>query len=141
MAQLPTGTVTFLFTDIEGSTQLLQRLGPAYAQALGEHQTLLRAAFAEHGGVEVDTQGDAFFVAFASAPEAVAAARLLGAAATLRETIGVPQPVYWRRDTEEAVAPARAALEEEQWAVAFAAGQVLSLEEAIAEALGDSGQG
>ena len=71
---LPTGTVTLLFTDIEGSTKLLQRLGAQYARALGEHQTLLRAAFAAHGGTEVDTQGDAFFVAFPSAPEAVAAA-------------------------------------------------------------------
>jgi predicted ATPase/class 3 adenylate cyclase len=71
---LPTGTVTFLFTDIESSTRLQQRLGPSYAQALGEHQALLRDAFAAHGGAEVDTQGDAFFVAFASAPEAVAAA-------------------------------------------------------------------
>ncbi len=74
MAQLPTGTVTFLFTDIEGSTRLLQRLGEDYARALGDHQTLLRAAFAAHDGAEVDTQGDAFFVAFATAPAAVAAA-------------------------------------------------------------------
>src|SRR5690348_5481843 len=71
---LPTGTVTFLFTDIEGSTQLLRRLGAEYARALGEHQALLRAAFAAHDGAEVDTQGDAFFVAFATAPQAVAAA-------------------------------------------------------------------
>jgi predicted ATPase/class 3 adenylate cyclase len=71
---LPAGTVTFLFTDIEGSTRLLQQLGPAYAAALVQHQALLRAAFVAHGGVEVDTQGDAFFVAFASAPQAVAAA-------------------------------------------------------------------
>ena len=74
MPDLPTGTVTFLFTDIEGRTRLLQRLGPDYARVLGEHQALLRAAFAAHGGVEVDTQGDAFFVAFATAPEALAAA-------------------------------------------------------------------
>jgi predicted ATPase/class 3 adenylate cyclase len=74
MAQLPTGTVTFLFTDIEGSTKLLQRLGDAYASVLGEHQALLRAAFAAHDGIEVDTQGDAFFVAFPTAPQAVAAA-------------------------------------------------------------------
>jgi predicted ATPase/class 3 adenylate cyclase len=79
---LPTGTVTFLFTDIEGSTRLLQRLGPAYALALGEHQARLRAAFAAHGGREVDTQGDAFFVAFATAPDAVmAAAEATGALA------------------------------------------------------------
>jgi predicted ATPase/class 3 adenylate cyclase len=74
VAQLPTGTVTFLFTDIEGSTHLLQQLGDRYAEALGEHQALLRATFATHGGVEVDTQGDAFFVAFPTAPAAVAAA-------------------------------------------------------------------
>ncbi|MGO8948870.1 MAG: ATP-binding protein [Ktedonobacterales bacterium] len=74
MSQLPTGTITFVFTDIEGSTKLLQRLGPEYARVLGEHQALLRAAFAAHGGVEVDTQGDAFLVAFPTAPAAVAAA-------------------------------------------------------------------
>jgi predicted ATPase len=73
--ELPTGTVTFLFTDIEGSTRLLRDLGDAYANALAEHRRLLRDAFAAHGGVEVDTQGDAFFVAFARAAEAVAAAR------------------------------------------------------------------
>ena len=74
MRTLPTGTVTFLFTDIEGSTKLLQRLGDEYARALGEHQALLRAAFAAHDGAEVDTQGDAFFITFASASAAVAAA-------------------------------------------------------------------
>ena len=71
---LPTGTVTFLFTDVEGSTRLLQELGDRYAEVLGEHRRALRDVFARHGGVEVDTQGDAFFVAFAKASEAVAAA-------------------------------------------------------------------
>jgi class 3 adenylate cyclase/tetratricopeptide (TPR) repeat protein len=71
----PTGTVTFLFTDIEGSTQLLQRLGaPGYAQAITQSQALLRSIWAAHGGAEVDTAGDGFFVAFDSAPEAVVAA-------------------------------------------------------------------
>ncbi|HEY6104284.1 MAG TPA: adenylate/guanylate cyclase domain-containing protein [bacterium] len=73
---LPAGTVTFLFTDVEGSTKVLHELGPlAYADALTEHRRLVREAVARHGGVEVDTQGDAFFVAFATAPSAVAAAR------------------------------------------------------------------
>lgn len=71
---LPSGTVTFLFSDIEGSTRLLQRLGPRYVEALNDHQRLLRAAWAAHNGVEVDTQGDAFFVAFSRALDAVAAA-------------------------------------------------------------------
>jgi predicted ATPase len=76
MRRLPAGTVTFLFTDIEGSTRLLHRLGAdAYADALTQHRTLLRAAFARHGGVEVDTQGDAFFYAFETAPCALVAAR------------------------------------------------------------------
>jgi len=74
MRQLPTGTVTFLFTDIEGSTRLLHELGDDYAEALGEHRRVLRKAFERHGGVEVDTQGDAFFVAFARAKEALEAA-------------------------------------------------------------------
>jgi predicted ATPase/class 3 adenylate cyclase len=73
MRELPRGTVTFLFTDIEGSTRLLDELGDGYADVLAEHRRLLRDAFAGHGGVEVDTQGDAFFVAFGSAADAVAA--------------------------------------------------------------------
>src|SRR5499427_3515004 len=71
---LPTGVVTLLFTDVEGSTRLLQELGDEYGEALHEHRRRLRAAFAEQEGVEVDTQGDAFFVAFARASDAVAAA-------------------------------------------------------------------
>jgi predicted ATPase/class 3 adenylate cyclase len=74
-AELPTGTVTFLFTDIEGSTRLLHALGAeAYGNALAEHRRLLRDAFAEHDGVEIDTQGDAFFIAFPTAEGAAAAA-------------------------------------------------------------------
>jgi predicted ATPase len=73
-AELPTGTVTFLFTDIEGSTRLLQELGDGYGDALAEHRRALREAWERHEGVEVDTQGDAFFVAFARATDAVAAA-------------------------------------------------------------------
>jgi predicted ATPase/class 3 adenylate cyclase len=68
--ELPTGTVTFLFTDIEGSTNLLHELGDRYADALKEHRQLLRDAFQANGGVEVDTQGDAFFVAFERATDA-----------------------------------------------------------------------
>jgi class 3 adenylate cyclase len=74
--ELPTGTVTFLFTDVEGSTRLLDELGnEAYADALAEHRTLLREAFAAYGGIEVDRQGDAFFCVFSSARDAVACAR------------------------------------------------------------------
>ena len=74
MPDLPTGTVTFLFTDIEGSTRLLKSLGARYAEALEEHQRILRAAFEEAGGREIDTQGDAFFVAFSRAKDAATAA-------------------------------------------------------------------
>nr|MBA3788259.1 adenylate/guanylate cyclase domain-containing protein [Actinomycetota bacterium] len=75
MPELPSGTVTFLFTDVEGSTKLLHELGArAYAEALAEHRRVLREAFTTHGGVEVDTQGDAFFVAFPTAPGALQAA-------------------------------------------------------------------
>ena len=74
MAELPTGTVTFLFTDIEGSTKLLHELGDDYAAVLAEHRRILREAFTTHEGIEVDTQGDAFFVAFARVTDAVAAA-------------------------------------------------------------------
>src|SRR6266566_7380693 len=74
MHHLPMGTVTFLFTDIEGSTQLLQRLGERYPSILEECRHLLRLAFQKDGGHEVDTQGDAFFVAFARASDAICAA-------------------------------------------------------------------
>jgi YVTN family beta-propeller protein len=74
MSELPTGAVTFLFTDIEGSTRLLKQLRDRWPEALAQHQRLLRAAFAAHGGREVDTQGDSFFVAFARARDAVLAA-------------------------------------------------------------------
>jgi len=73
MSQLPTGTVTFLFTDIEGSTRLLQQVGEGYASVLSECRDLLRAAFRGQQGHEVDTQGDAFFVAFARASDAISA--------------------------------------------------------------------
>ena len=76
MPALPEGTVTFLFTDIEGSTRLLHDLGPTrYADALAEHRRILREAAAAHGGVEVDTQGDAFFIAFPTPAGAAAAAQ------------------------------------------------------------------
>jgi predicted ATPase len=75
MRDLPSGTVTFLFTDVEGSTRLLHELGTeAYADALATHRRVIRDACAAHGGVEVDTQGDAFFFAFPTAPAALAAA-------------------------------------------------------------------
>src|SRR5438477_7175290 len=70
---LPTGVVTLLFTDVEGSTKLLREIGDAYTEALHEHRRVLRSAFAANHGVEIDTQGDAFFVAFARASDAVGA--------------------------------------------------------------------
>jgi predicted ATPase/class 3 adenylate cyclase len=71
---LPHGTVTFLFTDVEGSTRLLQELGDEYADVLADHRRALREEFARHGGVEIGTEGDSFFVAFAKASDALAAA-------------------------------------------------------------------
>src|SRR5262245_6993772 len=70
----PAGTVTFLFSDIEGSTQLLHRLGDKYAQALEEQRAIMRAAFQQFAGYEIDTAGDGFFVAFSRAQDGVAAA-------------------------------------------------------------------
>ena len=74
MAGLPTGTVTFLFTDIEGSTRLLQELGDRYAAVRDEHAAIVRHAIEAGGGVEVSTEGDSFFVAFPSPVGAVRAA-------------------------------------------------------------------
>src|SRR4029079_19693709 len=77
-SDLPSGTVTFLFTDVEGSTKLLHELCPAgYADELAEHRRSLREAFTAEGGVEVDTQGDAFFVAFPTELGALSAARAI----------------------------------------------------------------
>ena len=94
MAQdLPSGTVTFLFTDIEGSTRALAELGSeAYAAALAEHRRVIREAYAAEGGVEVDTQGDSFFIAFPTAMGALAAAiaaQSALAAGSLRVRMGV----------------------------------------------------
>ena len=75
MTTLPGGTVTFVFTDIEGSTRLLQELGDeAYGRVSGDHRRLVREAFGAHGGTEIDTQGDAFFFSFPRARDAVAGA-------------------------------------------------------------------
>lgn len=75
MAQLPRGTVTLLFTDVEGSTRLLQELGrERYVKALGAHRRLLRDAFGRHNGIEVEMKGDSFYFAFAQARDAAAAA-------------------------------------------------------------------
>jgi class 3 adenylate cyclase len=74
MSALPAGTVTFLFTDIEGSTQLLQELGDAYGQVVDDHRRLMRASMSEHSGTEIDTQGDAFFFSFTRAKDAAEAA-------------------------------------------------------------------
>ena len=74
MPALPSGTVTFVFSDIEGSTALLKRLGERYDGVLADHRRLMRECFTERGGVEIDTQGDAFFFAFPRARDAVAAA-------------------------------------------------------------------
>ena len=90
---LPSGTVTFVFTDIEGSTRLLRELGgEGYAEALGEHRRVLRGAFYARGGVEVDTQGDAFFFVFNSAAGAVTAAEVAQralASGSIRVRMGV----------------------------------------------------
>jgi predicted ATPase len=93
MPALPSGTVTFLFTDVEGSTRLLHSLGAeGYAEALHGHRRVVREACARHGGTEVDTQGDQYFAAFAAAPGALAAATELTAvlaAGPVRVRVGV----------------------------------------------------
>src|SRR5688572_10495381 len=73
-ADLPTGTVTFLFTDIEGSTRLLQELEDRYRDVQDRHTTILRQTIAEHDGVEVRTEGDSFFAAFRTPSQALGAA-------------------------------------------------------------------
>lgn len=74
MSELPSGTVTFVFTDVEGSTELMKRLGDGYGDVLSRHRRIVRDCFAAHDGVEMDTQGDAFFFVFRRAKDAAAAA-------------------------------------------------------------------
>jgi class 3 adenylate cyclase len=74
MSSLPGGTVTFLFSDIEGSTRLLQELGDDYARVVDDHQRIMRGAMETHSGTEIDTQGDAFFFSFTRAKDAANAA-------------------------------------------------------------------
>jgi peptide/nickel transport system substrate-binding protein len=106
MAELPRGTVTFLFTDIEGSTRLLKQLGERYGEVLAGHRRFLREVFERHGGEEIDTQGDAFFVAFHRAKDAVAAASAAqrslhehdwpdGAAVRVRMGMHTAEPSLW----------------------------------------------
>src|SRR3954471_1487544 len=71
--ELPSGLVTFMFTDIEGSTRLARMLGDAYGPLLGAHRTAVRTALSDFGGVEMFTEGDSFFVAFRDAESALAA--------------------------------------------------------------------
>ena len=90
MEERPSGTVTFLFTDIEGSTVLLRQLRDAYGDVLATHGRLLRQAFEGAGGQEIDTQGDSFFVAFSSPKDAVHAA--VAAQRFLAEKSGRKEP-------------------------------------------------
>ena len=95
---LPGGVVTFLFSDIEGSTRLVKALRERYPQVLAEHRRLVRAAIAAHGGHEVDMQGDGFFVAFGGARQAVLCALdVQRALAAHRWPTGAPVPGADRR--------------------------------------------
>jgi predicted ATPase/class 3 adenylate cyclase len=103
MGDLPTGTVTFLFTDIEGSTRLLNELGDGYGELLGQHHRILREVLARHDGVELGTEGDAFFVAFERVTDAVnAAAGMQRALAEHRNRIGIDLWVRMGLHTGEA---------------------------------------
>ena len=92
-AGLPSGTVTFLFSDIEGSTELSRRHGAAYGDLRAEHRRVLREVFEAHDGREVDAEGDAFFIGFERASDAVAAAvaaqRALLATGVVRVRVGL----------------------------------------------------
>jgi len=74
LSELPSGTVTFLFSDIEGSTRLLEQLGDRYEEVLRDHRRILREQLSAAGGQEIDTQGDAFFFSFTRAKDAVTGA-------------------------------------------------------------------
>ena len=117
---LPAGTVTLLFIDMEGSTRLLQQLGNRYPSVLADHRQLLRTAFERWHGHEVDTQG-----------EPVWAARLWGAAQALRAVIGAPLPPAYRADYERALTILRTHLGEAAFATALAEGEAMALEQTL----------
>ncbi len=103
MAELPTGTVTFLFTDIEGSTRLLQELGDAYPAVRDRHAEIVRLAVAEGEGVEVSTEGDSFFVVFTTPGGAVRAAVAAQRELAAEDWSGPPVPVRMGVHTGEGV--------------------------------------
>jgi Adenylate and Guanylate cyclase catalytic domain len=100
LVMLPSGTVTLLFSGIEGSTKLLHRGGDAYAELLRTNRRLLPDAFRQHNGVEVDTEGDAFFVAFTSAGDAVAASRHAHATAAANDVYSSAGRCCWSCHTK-----------------------------------------
>jgi class 3 adenylate cyclase len=95
---LPTGTVTLLFSDMEGSTRLLARLGATYGDLLSSQRSLLRNAFSAHHGTEMGTEGDSFFVVFASATDAISACAE-GQRALARSRLLSPRALLGRLDT------------------------------------------
>jgi class 3 adenylate cyclase len=144
MAAQPTGQVTLLFTDIEGSTRLLERLGPErYRDALELHRRVLREAFERHAGYEVDSEGDAFFVfpleglasAVARVGESVQAARMLGAAAALREPLDLHDEEVERRVKEETMRSLRSVLGDDGYERALTDGAAGPFDDLVAEAL------
>ena len=97
MPELPSGTVTFLFTDLEGSTALWERQSEAMRLALARHDALVRAAIEEHGGHVVKTMGDAFHAVFRDASDALAAAVDASVASTpSRGARSAPSVFGWR---------------------------------------------
>ena len=108
MRELPSGTVTFLFTDIEGSTRLLHELGDRYAAVLAEHRQTLRKVFAAHDGVEVDTQGDyALAGRLWGAVEAEAARGSIAGWNPDSQHLGPVRRLYWQGAFEGGRAPVR----------------------------------
>jgi hypothetical protein len=128
-----------LFSDIEASTRLLSRLGDRYGEALSAQRALVRAAISSFRGQEIGTEGDSFFVVFGSAADAIAAelgdcaqaARLAGAAQSVRQEAGMPASPPDAATLEHFLAPARAAAAPGEWDAALAAGRALTREQAI----------
>ena len=131
-AQLPSGTVTFLFTDIEGNAQLWEREPEPMRQALARHDGILRAAVEAHHGHLYKTIGDAIQAAF------VLPSAALGAAEAVREAASRPMLGYKRVEYGRQVAALRAALDPARLDEAWAAGNALDMDQAIADALRES---
>jgi hypothetical protein len=148
VASPPKGTLTFVFTDIEGSTKLWERDSSVMQVALARHDEILRSSIEERGGYVFKTVGDAFCAAFSTAPDALEAAcqagvkedaeraaRLWGAAQALHEMKGIPRDIDFLAEADARISAVRTGMGEEEWEETWRKGRAITLDEAVSYTL------